>query len=242
LWLLELGSGISTRATFGGFNSDAVWSPEGRQLIYTWFNGPVGDLYRAVIGRGGSELLFKSAESKYAQLWSKDNASILFIDEGGRSLYRLPLSGEGKPEILLRTPFDKDEFRVSPDGRWIAYNSLESGRWDVYVASFPSFAEKRQISTGGGCQPTWRRDGRELYYLGLQGELMSLEVVTGSSFEAGVPRLLFQTPITVNPVIDQYAVTGDGQRFIMGTPVGEEEPITVILNWTAGLTVEASKR
>ena len=128
-----------------------------------------------------------------------------------------------------------DEFRLSPDERWIAYNSLESGRWEVYVASFPSFGGKRQVSSGGGCQAHWRKDGKELFYLSLQGKLMAVDVATGPLFEAGAPRELFQTPILVNPLIDQYAVTGDGRRFILGTPLGEEEPITVMLNWTAGL-------
>jgi hypothetical protein len=103
----------------------------------------------------------------------------------------------------------------------------------VYVASFPSFGDKRQISSGGGCQALWRRDGKELFYLSLQGKLMAVDVTAGPPFEASAPRVLFQTPILVSPLIDQYAVTGDGRRFILTTPVGEEEPITVLVNWTA---------
>ena len=236
VWMLELSSGISTRLTFGeGGSSDPVWSPDGRQLAYVVFRGYAGDLYRTVIAKGGQERLFESGESNYPQQWSNDGRSILFINQDGKSLYRLPLSGGLKPEVLLRTSFAKDEFHLSPDGRWIAYNSLESGQWEVYVASFPSFAHKRQVSRDGGCQPLWRKDGKELFYLGLRGALMSVDVSAGSSFEASVPRLLFQTPIIVNPVIDQYCVTGDGQRFLLATPVGEAEPITVMLNWAAGL-------
>ena len=100
------------------------------------------------------------------------------------------------------------------------------------MASFPSFGGKRQVSSGGGCQAHWRKDGKELFYLDLKGQLMALDVTMGVG---GAPRPLFQTPIPVNPVIDQYAVTGDGRRFILGTRLGEEEPITVMLNWTAGL-------
>ena len=163
-----------------------------------------------------------------------DGTSILFINQQS-ALYRLPTSGDPKPELLLQTTFQNDEFRLSPDERWIAYNSLESGRWEVYVASFPSFGGKRQVSSGGGCQAHWRKDGKELFYLDLKGKLMAVDVTTDPSFVASAPRPLFQTPILVNPVVDQYAVTGDGRRFILGTPLGEEEPITVMLNWTAGL-------
>jgi hypothetical protein len=91
------------------------------------------------------------------------------------------------------------------------------------VASFPSFGGKRQVSSGGGCQALWRKDGKELFDLDLQGKLMAVDVTTGQSFEASAPRPLFQTPILVNPVIDQYVVAGDGRRFLLGTPLGEEE-------------------
>jgi Tol biopolymer transport system component len=247
VWLLELASGIATRLTFtGGRAGDPVWSPDGRQVVFTVMDGvqrqiPInrldftGNLYRNVIARGNEEPLFKSAENKYAQQWLNDGTSILFLIGDGKALYRLPLSADPKLQMLNQAPSSRDEFRLSPDGRWIAYNSLESGRWEVYVASFPSFGGKRQVSSGGGCQAHWRKDGKELFYLDLQGRLMAVDVTTGPSFEASAPRPLFQTPILVNPVIDQYAVTGDGRRFILGTPLGEEEPITVMVNWTAGL-------
>jgi len=230
--LLELASGIATQLTFRG-GGDPVWSPDGRQLAFTVFNGLTGNLYRKVIAGGDEEPFFESRESKYPQQWSTDGTSILFIDEDGKALSRLPVSADRKPQRLIQSAFAKDEFHLSPDGRWIAYNSLESGRWEVYVASFPTFGDKRQISNGGGCQARWRKDGKELFYLSLQGKLMAVDVAGGPSFEAGIPRPLFQTPILVSPLIDQYAVTGDGRQFILSTPVGEEEPITVLVNWIA---------
>jgi Tol biopolymer transport system component len=235
IWVLELASGIATRHTLKSSGGDPVWSPDSRQLVFTVFEGFTGNLYRKVIAGGSEEPLFKSGENKYAQQWSNDGTSILFMNQDGTALYRLPVSGDPKPQMLVQDPSTKDEFRLSPDGRWIAYNSLESGRWEVYVASFPSFGGKRQVSSGGGCQAHWRRDGKELFYLDLQGKLMAVDVTTGPSFEATAPRPLFQTPIPVNPVIDQYVVSGDGRKFILGMPLGEEEPITVMLNWTAGL-------
>ena len=231
VWLLELASGVATRLS-QGFAGDPIWSPDGRQLVFTEFDGFTGNLYRKVIAGSDREPFFKSAESKYAQQWLSDGSSILFMNQQ-TTLYRLPVSGDVKPQLLHESAFLKDEFRLSPNERWIAYNSRESGRWEVYLASFPSFGGKRQVSNGGGCQPHWRKDGKELFYLDLQGKLMALDVSTEQSFVASTPRPLFQTPIPVSAVIDQYAVTRDGKRFILGAPVGEEELITVMLNWAA---------
>ena len=119
--------------------------------------------------------------------------------------YRCP--GHGLRSCYWRPLFQRISSTLSPDGRWIAFNSLESGRWEVYVASFPSFADKHQVSRGGGGQPLWRKDGKELFYLGLHGKLMAVPTTTGTTFDAGVPASLFQAPISVSPVIDQYAVT-----------------------------------
>jgi Tol biopolymer transport system component len=244
VWLLELASGIPTRLTFNGFDSDPIWSPDGRELVFTdsRVDTPTDPsrnpqtLRRKVIGNTGDEVLGCSPRTCYSQDWAHDGASILFINQDGRSLYRLPLSGSRTPELLLDTPFSKDQFRLSPDGRWIAFNSLESGRWEVYVASFPSFARKQQVSRGGGGQPLWRRDGKELFYLGLDGKLMAIRTTIGAAFDNGAPVSLFQVPISVDPIIDQYAVTRDGQRFIFGAPGDSAAPITVVLNWAAGLT------
>ncbi|MBI3665541.1 MAG: PD40 domain-containing protein, partial [Acidobacteria bacterium] len=240
LWLLELESGIMSRLTFDPANdSDPVWSSDGRRLLFSSSRKKANDLYIKVIG-GEEELLFESGEDKFAEEWSKDGSSILFISLNGKAFYRLPgpggSPGERKPELLLRTEFDKDEPHISPDGRWIAYNSLESGRWEVYVASFPKFTEKRQVSNAGGCQPLWRKDGKELFYLGMDGKLMAVDVKAGAGFEAGAPKVLFQTPLRADPIQNQYDVTGDGQKFILGEPIEQEvKPIKVVLNWTAGL-------
>ena len=233
VWLLELATGIPTRLTFNGAESDPIWSPEGRELVFS--ENRSNSLHRKVIGNSEDErLLTYSGVGCYGEEWAHDGASILFINQGGRSLYRLPLSGSRRPELLLDTPFPKDQFRVSPDGRWIAFNSLESGRWEVYVASFPSFADKRQVSRSGGGQPLWRKDGKELFYLGLDGNLMAVHTTTGPVFDAGAPASLFQAPISVDPVIDQYGVTHDGQRFLFA-PGDSTAPITVVVNWAAGL-------
>ena len=130
-------------------------------MVFTVVDGLTGNLYRKVIAGGNEEPLFKSEENEYAQQWLNDGTSILFMNQDGKTLYRLPLSADGKPQMLTHSAFTKDEFRLSPDERWIAYNSLESGRWEVYVASFPTFGGKRQMSSGGGCQALWRKDGKD---------------------------------------------------------------------------------
>jgi Tol biopolymer transport system component len=198
--------------------------------------GDAVDLYRKVVGGGDEELLLESEEHKYSKFWMKDGHSILFINEQGKTFYQLPLAGDRKPLILSKSEFDRDNPHISPDGRWIAYNSLESGRWEVYIAAFPSFTEKRQVSSNGGCQPLWRKDGKELFYRTLDGKVMAVEVKGGNTLQTGAPQLLFQTAGGVNPVQGEYSVTADGKRFLLQDPVGQGvAPITVVLNWTAGL-------
>jgi Tol biopolymer transport system component len=239
LWILELASGIFSRLTFNrADDTDPVWSPDGRDLVFSSARKGAStyDLYRKVVGGGDEELLFESAEPKYPKFWMKDGRSILFINEQGKTFYELALAGESRPAVLIRSEFDKDNPHVSPNGHWIAYNSLESGRWEVYVAAFPAFNGKRQVSVSGGCQPMWRKDGKELFYRTLEGKLMVVEVQGGAALQSGVPLFLFQTPARVNPVQSEYCVTGDGKRFLFREPVGESStPITVVLNWTAGL-------
>jgi hypothetical protein len=125
---------------------------------------------------------------------------------------------------------------VSQDGRWVAYESIESGRWEVYVAAYPTFTGKRQVSIGGGCQPLCRRDGKELFYLTLDGKVQALDVRTGATLDTSTPHVLFRAPVAVNPSQGEYSVAGDGKRFIFREPVGEATAqITVVFHWSAGL-------
>jgi Tol biopolymer transport system component len=139
------------------------------------------------VGGSSEEVLFNSARQLYTTQWLRDQ-TILFQSMGGKSLYRLPLTGEGKQSTLFQTEFDMDQPSVSADGRFIAYNSNESGRWEVYVASFPSFTNRRQISVAGGCQALWRKDGKELFYLTLEAKLMSVEWKATGALDGGIPR------------------------------------------------------
>jgi hypothetical protein len=160
-------------------------------------------------------------------------------------LWVLPLEGDRKPFPLLQTEFNLRNGQFSPDGRWVAYSSDESGRDEIYVRSFSpvpggagSNAEgKWLISNGGGIQPRWRGDGKELYYLVPDGKLMAVEVATNPVLQAGVPKVLFGEPMTVGPSFAQWDVTADGKRFLLPTPTAQaaQAPFTVVLNWQAAL-------
>lgn len=173
-------------------------------------------------------------EDKSLEDCSRDGRFILYnihsVDIGV-----MPLFGDRKPAKFLATPFAEVEAQWSLDGRWIAYTSNESGRAEVYVQSFPPAGGKWQISTQGGRVARWRADGKELFYISGQ-KMMAVEVkARGQEFEAGIPKALFEAPLGAiyrNP----YVVVGSGQRFLINTPVEEAaSPITLVVNWTAGL-------
>jgi hypothetical protein len=147
-------------------------------------------------------------------------------------------AGERKAELVADTPYVEDQSQASPDGRWIAFNSDESGRWEVYVARFPGLTERRQVSIAGGVQPRWRRDGRELFYLSLDGSVMTAEFNGDAAGGLiGAPRTLFATHLSPSPNVPQYDVTPDGERFLVLEPARSGgEPVTFVLNWAAGLT------
>jgi Tol biopolymer transport system component len=150
----------------------------------------------------------------------------------------LPLTPGGgrKPEVVFQTPFRKDQFRLSPDGRWVAYMSVESGQAEIYVAAFPSFNDRQQVSSGGGAAPRWRRDGRELFYTSTEGLLMAAEVRIGPAVEIGRPKALF--PVAGFSTNDYgYAVTGDGQKFLIreSAVTAGVEQLHVVVHWPAAL-------
>jgi hypothetical protein len=147
-------------------------------------------------------------------------------------VWELPLAEDGVARRLVETEARVDQPQISPDGRWLAYCSDETGAWEVYLAPFRRDGERVRVSPEGGCQPRWRGDGRELYYVTQQGQLLAVPVVeTPPAVEVGLPRALFQIGVG-NPVINEYAVTRDGQRFLAITPIEDSGwSVQVVLNW-----------
>ena len=244
LWLYELARGTVSRLTFDpSENSDAVWSPDGKQIVFASTRGGSKSLYQKLSsGAGTEEMLFKASNRVYPRDWSSDGKFILFENydsKTGWDLWVLPLFGDRKPIPFLQTEFQELDGRFSPNGRWIAYDSNESGRREVYVQPFPVSAGRWQISTNGGSDPIWRPDGKELFYLAADGKLMADPVKADAAFEAGVPKALFQTMFVgfARGGFEHYRVTADGQQFLvnMQSAGGGAPPITVALNWTAGL-------
>jgi eukaryotic-like serine/threonine-protein kinase len=236
IWIIDLGTEVRSRLTFDTVAEvDPVWSPDGRKVLFASRRNQTDDLHVKPLTGEAEEILLDSDESKFPEDWSSDGRFIIYLTFTGQTVYALPLFGDRKPIRLLDSPFLKNEFHFSPDGRWVAYQSEESGRMEVYIVSFPDFGNKRQVSTSGGVQALWRKDGEELFYLRPDGTVMSVAVKLGVKLEAGMPRPLFQTRINVLPWFDQYAVTGDGQKFLVIEPPDKANAINLLLNWPAAV-------
>jgi eukaryotic-like serine/threonine-protein kinase len=249
IWLLALARGANTRLTFGGSNNvHSIWSPDGSEIVFSSNREGHYNLYRKPAnGAKQEELLLKSNEHNRPWDWSRDGEYVIyslskFYDFISEELWVIPMQGDHTPFPFARILFDEATAQFSPDGRWVAYTSNESGTYELYVREFkapPGPTEeggKWQISNGGGVYPTWRSDGKELAYL-VNGKStwISVSVDTGGgSFHAGVPHVLVQPPqgtITGSP-------TSDLKRFISILPVEQKGPqsFTVMLNWASGLT------
>jgi len=241
IWLVDLARSTVSRLTFGTSNqTHPTWSPDGSRIAFASDQEGTSNLYqKSSSGAGTEELLLSSDTSKYVTDWSLDGRFIAYENQSpgtGSDLWVLPLSGDRKPMPYLRTEFNEAQGQFSPDGRWMAYSSNESGRTEVYVQAFPASGGKWQISTAGGSFPRWRRDGKELFYRTADQKLMSVAVQTDSTFQAGQPRALFETRASDVPVVP-YSISADGQRFLVNTATEETNtaPITVVLNWIAEL-------
>jgi eukaryotic-like serine/threonine-protein kinase len=241
--LSNVTGGNVTRFTFDPANDQfPVWSQDGSRIAWGSNREGVFHLYeRAASGAGQDALLLKSDYVKFPTDWSRDGRFIIYREINPKTKYDvwvLPVgrqTGDQKPFPLLQTEANEAAAVLSPDGQWIAYSSDESGRYEVYVQSFPGGGGKRQLSTGGGIGPLWRGDGKELFYHAPDGKLIAVAVKGGASFEAGVPAPLFEFRAGGNVITPYYDVTQDGQKFLLSTIVETEAvaPLTVVVNWTA---------
>jgi len=246
LWIMQPLLGANSRLTFDpGDDLNPRWTPDGKWIIYTSTQGGPRNIYRKLAdGTGEAQLLLGSEESLHVEDISPDGRFLVFnyyLGQAEPRLALLPLIGERKRTPFPDTQSREESGRFSPNGRWLAYRSLDKGESRIFVRGFPlvggDAGSKWQISDRGGNQPQWRADGKELFFL--EGNtLMEVEVNTeGPSFSAGTPKPLFSVNIEEEQRRNRYIATKDGQRFlvVLRAPTAVETTIAVQVNWPAAL-------
>jgi Tol biopolymer transport system component len=242
--VLDLARSVNTRFTFDpAADNAAVWSPDGKQIVFRSDRDGVGNLYiKASSGAANEEVLYKSPEPKTPNDWSRDGRFLLYTVSSaktGYDLWYLPMTGERTPKPFVQSAAQEGIGQFSPDGRYVAYISNESGQNEIYVRSFPDGSGKWQVSKGGGVDPRWRRDGKEITYIN-GTSVMSVEVSTSPAFQPGTAKPLLEAPFVMAGAHNRnnaYDISPDGKRFLATMPMGQSlsAPITVVLNWEAGL-------
>jgi len=237
IWTIDLERGIMARLSSpASVSTTPLWSADGSRIAYALY--PSGEVFiREARGAEKEKILFRPPTFSPLVDWSRDGR-FLFYETIDLRRFHMDVhvfdvvAGAARP--VLEAAFNQQGARLSPDGRWLAYESDESGDFEIFVRSFPDPGERRQVSVGGGRQPRWRRDGREIFYVSPDRKIVSVEVRPGPPFDVGQPRALFQTRIL--PQVEarnHYDVTGDGQHFVVNSRRGEDAslPITVLLGW-----------
>jgi Tol biopolymer transport system component len=246
LWLLELSTGVFSRLTSSpGQESQAVWAPDSRRIAFVSNPTKGPEIKEMVIGSGKETTIFADGKTGLLEYWTHDGKQLLIRNGGIVSVIPAPPEGTGdgkaselKPQVVFTAGYTVDLFNVSPDGKWVAYLSQETGTPEINVAAFPSFTDRKQISKGGATEPLWRGDGKELFFLAGTRKLMAAEVKPGATFETGPVRELFQSAANRSTQIHEFAVTRDGQRFLVAEPPGSGgnntvETLYVVVNWKA---------
>lgn len=240
IWLREVGRGVSTRLTLDDSGANPVWSPDGRYVAY---NGPEGIYRKPANGAGPEEILLRTNFLAFPKSWSPDGRFLIYaqIHPGtGADLLASPVEGHSHPLVLAETTANEDQGQFSPDGHWVAYTSNESGVSEIYVIPFPPTPTggKWMVSRGGGVQPRWRRNGKELFYISPDWKMMTVNVSTSPVFHAGTPQPLFNTEmadtgIRTGPM--SWDIAPDGNRFLIISEksIGTSS-LNVVLNWRAG--------
>jgi len=239
IWTYELQRDSAKRLTFDpAIDAVPIWNHDATQLLFSSDRQLFFQLYvKDSDGAHDERIIVHDNEIDFPSDWSRDGKYILYYR--GTDLWSAAFP-ELKSSLFLKAPSVLRNAQFSPDGKWVAYASNETGKWEIYVTSFPDARGRWQVSAGGGEQPRWRGDGKELFYLSLEGKMMAAPVTMGANFDAGTPVALFQTtprqPVLVSDLFG-YDVSRDGQRFLINTQVKQAEsaPMSVVLNWPAKL-------
>jgi Tol biopolymer transport system component len=240
LWNIDLSSGVPSRLTFPtgefSFARFGIWSPDGKTLLYSSFDEEGRHMYQ-MAANGTSQEEVSLGPALFPEDWSRDGRWIVYSTFGERTAVDIAAfnAADKKPRSIVEEPSNQLQARLSPDSRWLAYSSDESGEWEVYVRSFPDVGRKWLVSRAGGSQPLWRGDSKELFYVAADGRVVAVPIVGTDTFEVGVSQPLFATriPPVLAPWRTNYAVTSDGQRFLVNsiTPEVAPAPITIAVNW-----------
>jgi hypothetical protein len=202
-----------------------VWAPDGKRVAFVTYRKGNADIFvKNANGIGPETPLVETPGDEFVEDWSKDGRSLVYRLAQGEfeDLYVLPFEADGKagkPFPIIQGPYHKDEPQFSSDGQWLAYVSDESGRFEVYVTSFPALDQKLKVTDAGGGRPRWRRDSKEIFFIGLQSPVMAVEFMPGPKIDAGIPRQLYSpnAPGGAIPTTHRWDVSGDGQRFFHRT-------------------------
>jgi hypothetical protein len=243
LWRVDLATGVSSQLTFGaGTARFGVWAPDGENALYTTL-GPSGvvALTQKNASGAGTETIVTGPGEHYGLFpedWSRDGRWIFYSATTANAWDTFALdTSRSAAEPIIATSANELQAQLSPNGRWLAYASDESGAFEIYVQAFPEGAGRWRISPAGGIQPTWRADGRELFYLAADGRMMAVAIAEGIALEPGAPAALFETrlPPVQAPFRRGYTITPDGERFLLNNLVPNAEPstITLVRSWQA---------
>jgi eukaryotic-like serine/threonine-protein kinase len=234
IWLLRLDTEVISRYDFGNVaNADPVWSPDSRRIVFASYevNGLKTELLEWTIGEERPKLLFADGRSNKPDDWSSDGKFLVYRRDERLAMF-IPIEHGAKPVATGDRDFPKDQLHLSPDSTRVAYNAIRAGRPEVFVAAFPSFTGTVQVSAEGGVQPVWSRDGKELFYLAPDRNLMSVQIRAGAAIEASAPRALFRTSLMGAYWGSEYAVSRDRQRIYILEPVpSQQDSLHVITRW-----------
>jgi len=238
VWVLDSNRNTSTRVTSGGRvpATGVAWSPDGRSIAYASNIGARLQIFRKSADGTGEEqqVAALSDRDEWLTDWSSDGRYLLFYTldpETGLDVWAVPVDGSQKPIPVARGPHNEINGRFSPDSRWVAYVSNESGRNEIYLVPFQHGGDKSQVSTQGGIDPTWSRDGKTLYYTSGQNDIWAVAVATrGDTVELKPPQHLFNTPIQITPS-GSFDVTRNGRFLIISSGEPSDVPMTLVQNW-----------